>query len=103
MRRFWKLALVPAMIGALLGGAATASADFVCPVLPVADAANDHSQAGFFTIADGDTSILPGKAGNPASSPVEVPDHATNDSGSGSPGGPHSVPGDSDYTAIWNT
>jgi hypothetical protein len=34
---------------------------------------------------------------------VDVPDHATNAEGAGSPGGAHATPGDRGYTAIWNT
>ena len=84
-------------------GAGAAWADFVCPVLPVSDQAKEHSKANFITISGGDTSILPGKAGDAATSPVDVPDHATNAEGTGSPAGPHASPGDPGYTAIWNT
>lgn len=87
-------------------GAGSAFADFVCPVLPGSDqgkAKRLDKSGQFIEIAGGDQSILPGKAGDPASSPVSVPDHATNGNGSGSPGGDHSSPGDRDYTAIWNT
>ena len=83
--------------------AGAAWADFVCPVLPVSDQAKEHSKAGFITIGGGDTSILPGKAGDPASSPVDVPARATNQDGAGSPAGAHASPGDRGYTAIWNT
>ena len=31
-----------------------------------------------------------------------VPAHATNGDGAGTPGGAHSSPGDSDYTAVWS-
>jgi lipid-binding SYLF domain-containing protein len=84
-------------------GAGAASADFVCPVLPVSDQAKQNSKAGFITIGGGDTSILPGKAGDSASSPVDVPDRATNQDGAGSPAGAHASPGDPDYTAIWSS
>jgi hypothetical protein len=84
-------------------GAGAALADFVCPVLPVSGQAKQNSRAEFITISGGDTSILPGKAGDSASSPVGVPDGATNQDGAGSPGGAHASPGDSDYTAIWST
>lgn len=87
---------------AQFAGAGPASADFVCPVLPVPDQAQDHSNAGFITIGGGDTSILPGKAGDPGSSPVDVPDRATNYDGAGSPGSAHASPGDPGYTAIWS-
>lgn len=84
-------------------GAGAAWADFVCPVLPVSDQSKLNSNAGFITISGGDTSILPGKAGDPASSPVDVPDRATNQGGAGSPAGAHAGPGDAGYTAIWST
>jgi hypothetical protein len=84
-------------------GAGAAWADFVCPVLPVSEQAKEHSNANFITISGGDTSILPGKAGDPAASPVNVPDHATNQEGTGSPAGAHAGPGDPGYSAIWNT
>ena len=82
--------------------AGTALADFVCPVLPVSQQAKDHSDA-FITISGGDTSILPGKAGDEATSPVDVPAGATNQDGAGSPSGAHARPGDAGYSAIWNT
>ena len=107
MSKRLKAVVIPAVALALAVSsfAATrpASADFVCPVLPVSEQAKAHSNAGFITIAGGDTSILPGKAGDPAVSPVDVPDGATNDDGAGSPGGAHAAPGNTGYTAIWNT
>ena len=85
--------------------AGTAWADFVCPVLPVSEQATEHvsPNANFITISGGDTSILPGAAGDPAASPVDVPEGATNQDGAGSPGGAHASPSDSGYSAIWNT
>ena len=83
--------------------AGTALADFVCPVLPISQQAKDHSSANLITISGGDTSILPGRAGDQTSSPVDVPDGATNLDGTGSPAGAHAGPGDPGYTAIWNT
>lgn len=90
-------------ISVALLGAGPAFADFVCPVLPISENGAANSKANLVTIAGGDTSILPGKAGDPANSPVNVPDTATNDNGNGSPGGAHDAPGDDGYTAIWNT
>ena len=84
-------------------GAGAARADFVCPVLPVSEQAKANSNANFITISGGDTSILPGKAGDAAVSPVDVPAHATNRDGAGSPEGAHARPGDPGYSAIWNT
>ena len=97
--------IVTSLTAAILAGPATGSAlaDFVCPVLPVSNNAKVNQQADFITIGGGDTSILPGVAGNDAVSPVGVPAQATNDDGAGSAGGSHKSPGGSGYTAIWNT
>ena len=102
IRRIKFIVIPVVVVVAALATVTPGSADFVCPVLPVADAAVDNSEAGCITTAGGDTSILPGAAGDPTDSPVDVPDGATNDDGAGSPGGAHAVPGDPDYTAIWN-
>jgi hypothetical protein len=85
-------------------GAGAAMADFVCPVLPISEQAKAHATANdqFITVSGDDASILPGKAGNTTDT-VSVPDNATNQDGSGSPGGDHATPGESGYTAIWNT
>ena len=97
--------LLALAIGAVAAGpgAGAARADFVCPVLPVSEQAKANSNANFITISGGDTSILPGKAGDAAVSPVDVPAHATNMDGAGSPGGAHASPGDPGYSAIWDT
>jgi hypothetical protein len=97
--------IVTSLTAAILAGPAAGSAlaDFVCPVLPVSGNATTHERAGFITISGGDTSILPGIAGDDAVSPVDVPSGATNDEGAGSPGGSHDSPGDTGYTGIWNT
>ena len=102
MRRVIIVALSTAAIfvGPTVG---TAWADFVCPVLPVPQQATDHQKAGFISISGGDTSILPGAAGDSASSPVDVPAGATNQDGAGSPAGEHAGPGDPGYTGVWNT
>jgi hypothetical protein len=98
------VAIVVGVVAAFAGpGAGVAAADFVCPVLPISDSAKANSNAGFITIAGGDASILPGKAGDEATSPVDVPSGATNLDGAGSAGGSHAGPGDSGYTAVWNT
>ena len=63
---------------------------FVCPVIST-DAVL-HSPKGA-AIGEGDYTIIgPG---------VSVPIHATNGNGAGTPPGPHSAPGDTDYTAVW--
>jgi len=74
---------------------------FVCPVLKV----NEHAveQTGKFAeIGEGEYTFGPGAAGNPETFNGNVPNHATNADGDGSPGGEHSAPGDTDYTAIWS-
>jgi hypothetical protein len=94
-----------AMAAFLAGpGAGAASADFVCPVLPVSDQAKEVQldRDHFITIGGGDTSILPGHAGKELTSPVDVPEGATNLNGDGTPPGTHASPGDPYYTAIWN-
>jgi hypothetical protein len=97
--------IVTSLTAAILAGpsAGSALADFVCPVLPVSNDGATNQRAGFITISGGDTSILPGIAGDKDVSPVSVPSQATNDDGAGSPGGSHDRPGDTGYTAIWNT
>lgn len=100
MRLMRRLIVVPVVSALLLIGALPASADsgtdFVCPVF------NDNAAVGeknpnAVPIAGGDYTIIPGNSGH-----LDVPDHATNGDGAGSPGGSHSQPGDRDYSAIWN-
>jgi hypothetical protein len=82
-------------------GAGAAWADFVCPVLKISD--NAAENAGHFApLGTGEYTILPGRAGDAATSPVSPPDHATNRDGSGSPGN-HASPGEPGYSPIWNT
>jgi hypothetical protein len=84
-------------------GASAAFADFVCPVLPISEQGTEHATAnGQFITVGGDASILPGKAGNTMDT-VNVPRHATNQDGAGTPNGDHAAPSESGYTAIWNT
>jgi hypothetical protein len=63
---------------------------FVCPVITTDAVLNSPRGAA---IGEGHYTI-----GGPD---VTVPIHATNGDGTGTPPGPHSQPGDSDYTAIW--
>lgn len=78
-----------------------ASDPFVCPVLSVSDQA--VAQSGRFnSIGNGEYTFAPGAAGSAETFNGNVPDLATNADGAGSPGGAHSSPGDSDYTAIWS-
>ncbi|MDP3741577.1 MAG: hypothetical protein Q8R08_04635 [bacterium] len=65
---------------------------FVCPVFN-SNSAVGESNPNAVQIGDGDYSIIGPN--------VSVPLHATNGDGAGSPGGSHSVPGDTDYSAIW--
>lgn len=63
---------------------------FVCPVITTENVLHSPKGAaigeGHYTIAGPD---------------VSIPLHATNGDGAGTPPGPHSQPGDTDYTAIW--
>jgi hypothetical protein len=74
---------------------------FVCPVLSVSEQA--VAQSGRFdSLGNGEYTFGPGAAGSAETFNGNVPDLATNADGAGSPGGSHSAPGDSDYTAIWS-
>jgi hypothetical protein len=64
---------------------------FVCPVISTDAVLN--SPKGVGPIGEGDYTIV-----GPT---VSIPLHATNGAGTGTPGGSHSNPGDTDYTAIW--
>lgn len=77
---------------AVTAGGAPTPTGFVCPVIKtdaVLNAKNGGELGieGYYTVGGPD---------------VAVPVHATNGDGSGSPGGPFSKPGDTDYTAIWS-
>lgn len=63
---------------------------FVCPVITTDGVLNSPKGAA---IAGGHYTII--------GPDVAVPLHATNGDGAGSPGGAHSQPGDTDYTAVW--
>jgi hypothetical protein len=63
---------------------------FVCPVITTENVLHSP-KAG--PIGEGHYTV-----GGPD---VSVPLHATNGDGAGTPPGPHSQPGDTDYTAIW--
>lgn len=65
---------------------------FVCPVIKTSAVLNSPRGAA---IGEGHYSIIGPN--------VNVPIHATNSDGTGVPPGPHSEPGDTDYTAIWAT
>ena len=74
---------------------------FVCPVLTVNQRAVEHA-GKFNEIGEGQYTFGPGAAGSTETFNGNVPTHATNADGAGSPGGSHSAPGDTDYTAIWS-
>ena len=94
------LALLPA------GSAEAAPPDraedpFVCPVLTVSEQAVANS--GRFTpLGNGEYTFAPGAAGSAETFNGNVPNHATNADGDGTPAGAHASPGDTDYTAIWS-
>jgi hypothetical protein len=67
---------------------------FVCPVFNDGSAVGEHNPNAV-QIGGGDYTII--------GPDVRVPTHATNGDGAGSPGGAHSSPGDTDYTALWGT
>jgi hypothetical protein len=74
---------------------------FVCPVLSVSEQAAENS-GRFDSIGNGEYTFAPGAAGSADTFNGNVPNHATNADGTGSPAGAHSSPGDTDYTAIWS-
>jgi ABC-type phosphate transport system substrate-binding protein len=80
-----------------------ASHPFVCPVLTLPQQ-GAHNSGKFGTIGgDGTYTFAPGKAGSAETFNGNVPDHATNADGNGSPtANGHSSPGDTNYTAIWS-
>jgi hypothetical protein len=84
------VALTDAQLDKVAAGGVERVDGFVCPVITTDGVLNSPNGAaiagGHYTIAGPD---------------VAVPMHATNGNGAGSPGGAHSQPGDTDYTAIW--
>ena len=86
------VSLSEAQMDKVTAGGAPSPNGFVCPVITTDAVLNSpHGMA----IGEGHYSII-----GPA---VRVPIHATNGDGTGTPPGPHSAPGDTDYTAIWHT
>ena len=82
--------LSDAQMDAVAAGGVERVEGFVCPVIKTDGVLN--SPKGIM-IGGGHYSIL--------GPDVMVPIHATNGDGAGTPPGPHSAPGDTDYTAIW--
>ena len=100
------IAFAAAALAVLPGSAAAAPPDraedpFVCPVLTVPQQAAERS-GRFSSIGNGEYTFAPGAAGSADTFNGNVPNHATNADGAGSPAGAHASPGDSDYTAIWS-
>lgn len=81
---------VPGIASAHSGGN-----DFVCPVI-VSQAVGAHNPNAV-PIGGGHYTVAPAGAQH-----LSVPDHATNMDGTGTPPGDHAMPGDPDYSAIWN-
>lgn len=79
-------------VGGLFLSTGPAFADFVCPILPISDEAVENSGAGFAQIGEGDYTIIT----------TIVPENDAPNNNTGAPGAAHGVPGDSDYTAIWD-
>jgi len=82
------------IVFAISAGSAFASVEkvdgFVCPVISTENVLNSPKGVA---IGEDHYSII--------GPDVSVPVHATNGDGVGTPGGPHSEPGDTDYTAVW--
>lgn len=102
MKGLTKLMIVTTVAVAILLVAApgvalahTGGNDFVCPVL-VQQAVGDHNPNAV-PIGGGHYTVAPAGAQH-----LSVPDQATNMGGTGTPPGTHAMPGDTNYTAIWN-
>ena len=106
-RRITTVMGITAVVAAVAAGPAfagppdRASDPFVCPVLTLPEQAALNS-GHFNSLGDGQYTFGPGSAGSADTFNGNVPNHATNGDGAGSPGGPHSAPGDTDYSAIWS-
>lgn len=86
------LMLSNAQMDMVAAGGVETTDGFVCPVISTdavlhSPRGGELGIEGFYTIGGPD---------------VTVPVHATNGDGSGSPGGPFTMPGDTTYTAIWS-
>ena len=97
---------VAALAGISANGAMAApptpagDAAFVCPVLKFSEQAAENT--GFGRIGEGEYTFAPGNAGSADTFNGNVPLHATNDDGEGTPGVDHVSPGEDGYTAIWS-
>ena len=102
MKLLTRSMLLAGLLAALTATAAFAAEPeptdgFVCPVLggQAGEAHGNSSPDPIVTIPSGAASVI--------GPDVNVPVHATNSNGAGSPAGPHASPGDANYTAIWAT
>jgi hypothetical protein len=86
------LLLVSVLILPVLAEAPEKTDGFVCPVLGGNAGENGKSEK-FVEIGGGDYTVI--------GPDVNVPVHATNDNGNGTPGGDHASPGEEDYSPIW--
>lgn len=86
------VSLSDAQMDSVTAGGVTFVGGFVCPVITTDGVLN--SPKGI-PIGEGHYSIA-------GPDHLTVPVHATNGDGTGTPPGPHSQPGNRDYTAIWN-
>jgi hypothetical protein len=100
MKPLFAAGIVAAAIatGGVFWDTGLAFADFVCPVLPISDEAVDNSNAGFAQIGDGDEDGV----GDYSILTTIVPENDAPNNNTGAPPTDHGVPGDSDYTAIWD-
>jgi hypothetical protein len=73
---------------------------FLCPVLKISEQAFENS--GQFAELGDDYTIVPPNAGSPDTFNGNVPLHATNGDGTGTPGVDHTAPGDEGYSAVWS-
>jgi len=89
------VAALVATTGAVMAAPPEKVSAFVCPVI-TPTAVGEHNPNAV-PIGEGHWTIGPSTTAND----LMVPIHATNGDGQGTPPGPHSQPGDIDYTAIW--
>jgi hypothetical protein len=88
------LLLVSVLIFPVLAETPEKTDGFVCPILG-GKAGENGKPTKFVQLPGGDYTVIGPN--------LNVPVHATNQNGAGTPGGAHASPGDSDYTAIWAT
>ena len=97
------LVMATFVMGAMVAGQGVALADFVCPVFD-GDSGAVGNNKHLVEIGGGDYTLFPGQAGEaPDGVGVDYPDQATNQDGTGDPGGDHAAPGDPGYSPLWNT